>query len=186
MRHLCSFSNTLSHSKNPPLLIVCDLNRFRVHTNWTNSVSQVQRKQRQRLRRSYPRSERLRKSRTLRWQIDLATATYQSFLKRLRAFRVLGQIRQTAGRGLGMRRLQDINAGNQERCKRTDGILSGQYCSQARMLPAPSWPTPATVPQADANMPAPRMAKIIKAKLKPRNRCRSVIMAPAKGAKRRV
>jgi hypothetical protein len=27
--------------ENPPLLIVCDLNRFRIHTNWTNSVSHV-------------------------------------------------------------------------------------------------------------------------------------------------
>jgi type II restriction/modification system DNA methylase subunit YeeA len=27
--------------ENPPLLVVCDLHRFRIHTNWTNSVSQV-------------------------------------------------------------------------------------------------------------------------------------------------
>ena len=27
--------------ENPPLLVVCDLDRFRIHTNWTNSVSQV-------------------------------------------------------------------------------------------------------------------------------------------------
>lgn len=27
--------------ENPPLLIVCDMERFRIHTNWTNSVSQV-------------------------------------------------------------------------------------------------------------------------------------------------
>lgn len=27
--------------ENPPLLAVCDLERFRVHTNWTNTVSQV-------------------------------------------------------------------------------------------------------------------------------------------------
>jgi type II restriction/modification system DNA methylase subunit YeeA len=27
--------------ENPPLLVVCDLERFRVHTNWTNTVSKV-------------------------------------------------------------------------------------------------------------------------------------------------
>ncbi|MGJ0621549.1 MAG: class I SAM-dependent DNA methyltransferase [Methylocystis sp.] len=27
--------------ENPPLLVVCDLDRFRIHTNWTNTVSQV-------------------------------------------------------------------------------------------------------------------------------------------------
>ncbi len=27
--------------ENPPLLVVCDLNRFRIQTNWTNSVSEV-------------------------------------------------------------------------------------------------------------------------------------------------
>jgi hypothetical protein len=29
--------------ENPPLLVVCDLNRFEIHTNWTNSVSEVHR-----------------------------------------------------------------------------------------------------------------------------------------------
>jgi hypothetical protein len=27
--------------ENPPLLVVCDLNRFEIYTNWTNSVSEV-------------------------------------------------------------------------------------------------------------------------------------------------
>ena len=27
--------------ENPPLLVVCDMNQFRVHTNWTYSVSEV-------------------------------------------------------------------------------------------------------------------------------------------------
>ncbi len=27
--------------ENPPLLVVCDMDRFRIHTNWTNSVSEV-------------------------------------------------------------------------------------------------------------------------------------------------
>jgi hypothetical protein len=27
--------------ENPPILVVCDLDRFRIHTNWTNTVSQV-------------------------------------------------------------------------------------------------------------------------------------------------
>lgn len=27
--------------ENPPLLVVCDLDRFRIHTNWTNTVSEV-------------------------------------------------------------------------------------------------------------------------------------------------
>jgi type II restriction/modification system DNA methylase subunit YeeA len=27
--------------ENPPLLVVCDMERFRIHTNWTNSISQV-------------------------------------------------------------------------------------------------------------------------------------------------
>jgi hypothetical protein len=43
------------------------------------------------------------------------------------------------------------------------------------MLPAPSWLVPATVPQADTNMPAPRTAKIVSARLNPRNRSRSGI-----------
>jgi hypothetical protein len=51
---------------------------------------------------------------------------------------------------------------------------SGQYCSQARMLPASSWPAPATVPQADTYMPVPRMAKIARARLNPRNRSRVI------------
>ena len=42
------------------------------------------------------------------------------------------------------------------------------------MLPALSGPAPATVPQPDTNMPAPRTAKIARARLNPRNR-RSVI-----------
>jgi hypothetical protein len=27
--------------ENPPLLVVCDLEQFRIHTNWTNTVQQV-------------------------------------------------------------------------------------------------------------------------------------------------
>ncbi len=27
--------------ENPPLLIVCDMDKFRIHTNWTNTVSKV-------------------------------------------------------------------------------------------------------------------------------------------------
>ena len=27
--------------ENPPLLVVCDMERFRVHTNWTNTISEV-------------------------------------------------------------------------------------------------------------------------------------------------
>jgi hypothetical protein len=43
------------------------------------------------------------------------------------------------------------------------------------MLPAPSWLAPATEPQADTNIPAPRTVKIARARLNPRNRSRSVI-----------
>jgi len=43
------------------------------------------------------------------------------------------------------------------------------------MLPALSWLAPATVPQADTNMPAPRTAEIARARLNRRNRSRSVI-----------
>jgi hypothetical protein len=42
---------------------------------------------------------------------------------------------------------------------------SGQYCSQALMLPALSWLAPATVPQAATNMPVPRTAQIARARL---------------------
>ena len=28
--------------ENPPLLVVCDMDRFRIHTNWTNTISEVQ------------------------------------------------------------------------------------------------------------------------------------------------
>ena len=27
--------------ENPPLLVVCDFEQFRIHTNWTNTVQQV-------------------------------------------------------------------------------------------------------------------------------------------------
>ena len=57
---------------------------------------------------------------------------------------------------------------------RTDAP-SGQYCSQARMLPARLGPAPATMPQADTNMTAPRMAEIARARLNPRNLSRRVI-----------
>jgi hypothetical protein len=50
-----------------------------------------------------------------------------------------------------------------------------QYCSQALMLPVRSWLAPATVPQADTNVPTPRTAKIARARLHPRNRSRRVI-----------
>ena len=46
------------------------------------------------------------------------------------------------------------------------------------MLPALSWPAPATVPQADASMPAPRMATIARARFTPRSLSRSVIRTP--------
>jgi len=38
MPPLASFSNTL---ENPPLLVVCDLDSFRIRANWTNTVSEA-------------------------------------------------------------------------------------------------------------------------------------------------
>jgi hypothetical protein len=46
---------------------------------------------------------------------------------------------------------------------------------QARMLPALSWLAPATALHADANMPAPRTAKIVSARLHSRSQSRSLI-----------
>jgi hypothetical protein len=42
------------------------------------------------------------------------------------------------------------------------------------MLPALSWLAPATAPQADANMPAPRTAKIVSARLQSRSQSRAL------------
>jgi len=49
---------------------------------------------------------------------------------------------------------------------------SSQYCSQARMFPARSQSAPATVPQADSNMPVPRMAEIARrGSILPKSEC---------------
>ena len=61
--------------ENPPLLIVCDLERFRIHTNWTNTIQSIydftlddlhEPEQRQRLKWVFSDPERLRPAKPAR------------------------------------------------------------------------------------------------------------------------
>lgn len=80
--------------ENPPLLVVCDMNRFRVHTNWTNTVSQVHEFALDDLREIEPRQklkwvlsdpERLRPNKTRQALTEGAAAEFAALAQRLRA-----------------------------------------------------------------------------------------------------
>jgi hypothetical protein len=80
--------------ENPPLLVVCDLNRFEIHTNWTNSVSEVHRfalddlrdaQVRQTLKLVWSGSEKLKPGKT---RVDLtkeAAAEFAALAQKLRS-----------------------------------------------------------------------------------------------------
>jgi hypothetical protein len=79
--------------ENPPLLVVCDLDRFRIHTNWTNSVSEVHEftlddlrdaTVRQKLKWVLSDPERLKPSKTRQALTEQAAAEFAKLAQRLR------------------------------------------------------------------------------------------------------
>ena len=80
--------------ENPPLLIVSDLRRFRIRTNWTNSVSRTyefdlddltDRAVRDRLKWAFSDPERLRPGETRRALTERAAAAFSAVAQTLRA-----------------------------------------------------------------------------------------------------
>ncbi|MDR3489125.1 MAG: class I SAM-dependent DNA methyltransferase [Bradyrhizobium sp.] len=79
--------------ENPPLLVVCDLNRFRIHTNWTNTVSEVHEFMledlrdplvREKLKWTLSDPEKLRPHRTRQSLTEGAAAEFAALALRLR------------------------------------------------------------------------------------------------------
>lgn len=79
--------------ENPPLLVVCDLDRFRIHTNWTNSVSKVHEfglddlrdaSVRQILKFVFSDPERLKPGKTRQVLTEEAAAEFAKLAQRLR------------------------------------------------------------------------------------------------------
>jgi len=79
--------------ENPPLLVVCDLDRFRIHTNWTNSISQVHEFRledlrdanvRQKLKWVFSDPERLKPGKTRQALTEEAAAEFAKLAQRLR------------------------------------------------------------------------------------------------------
>ena len=79
--------------ENPPLLIVSDMRRFRIHTNWTNSVSTVHEfslydlndaDTRNKLKWAFSDPERLRPEQTRQVITEQAAATFADLAQRLR------------------------------------------------------------------------------------------------------
>lgn len=80
--------------ENPPLLVVCDMDRFRIHTNWTNSVSKVhefslddlrQGEVRQKLKWVFSDPEQLRPSKTRQTLTEEAAAEFAALAQKLRS-----------------------------------------------------------------------------------------------------
>jgi type II restriction/modification system DNA methylase subunit YeeA len=79
--------------ENPPLLIVCDMDRFEIHTNWTNSVSVVHEfglddlrdaNVRQKLKWAFSDPERLKPGKTRQALTEDAAAEFAKLAQRLR------------------------------------------------------------------------------------------------------
>lgn len=79
--------------ENPPLLVVCDMDRFHIHTNWTNSISQVHEfgledlrdaNVRQRLKWVFSDPERLKPGKTRQALTEEAAAEFAKLAQRLR------------------------------------------------------------------------------------------------------
>lgn len=79
--------------ENPPLLIVSDMDRFRVHTNWTNTVQQVHEfalddladgATRDLLRHAFTDPERLRPAKTRQMLTEQAAEEFAKLAQRLR------------------------------------------------------------------------------------------------------
>lgn len=80
--------------ENPPLLVVCDMDRFRIHTNWTNSVSEVLEfdldglrdpSNRERLKWVFSNPDKLKPQKTRQALTEDAAAEFSSLAQRLRA-----------------------------------------------------------------------------------------------------
>lgn len=80
--------------ENPPLLIVSDLDRFRIHTNWTNTISEVHEAKlddlrdtqfRQKLKWAFAEPDRLRPQKTRQALTEKAAADFAILAQRLRA-----------------------------------------------------------------------------------------------------
>src|SRR6266511_2630325 len=80
--------------ENPPLLVVCDMERFRIHTNWTNTVQDIydltlddlhEPDQRQRLKWVFSDPERLKPGKTCQALTEEAAEQFASLAQRLRA-----------------------------------------------------------------------------------------------------
>ncbi|MGH8066887.1 MAG: class I SAM-dependent DNA methyltransferase [Candidatus Entotheonellia bacterium] len=80
--------------ENPPLLVVCDMERFRMHTHWTNTVQQIyditlddlhEPDQRQRLKWVFSNPERLKPGKTRQMLTEEAAEQFASLAQRLRA-----------------------------------------------------------------------------------------------------
>ena len=79
--------------ENPPLLVVCDLGRFRIHTNWTNTVQQVYEiglgelgdpEKRQLLKWVFSDPERLKPGKTRQALTEEAAERFATLARRLR------------------------------------------------------------------------------------------------------
>jgi type II restriction/modification system DNA methylase subunit YeeA len=79
--------------ENPPLLVVCDMDRFRIHTNWTNSISQVHEfglddlrdaNVREKLKWVFSDPERLKPGKTRQALTEEAAAEFAKLAQRLR------------------------------------------------------------------------------------------------------
>jgi type II restriction/modification system DNA methylase subunit YeeA len=80
--------------ENPPLLVVCDMERFRLHTNWTNTVQHIydftlddlhDPDQRQLLKWVFSDPERLKPGKTRQRLTEEAAEQFASLAQRLRA-----------------------------------------------------------------------------------------------------
>ena len=80
--------------ENPPLMVVCDMERFRIHTNWTNTVQETyeftlddlyEPDQRQRLKWVFSDPERLKPGKTRQALTEEAAEQFASLAQRLRA-----------------------------------------------------------------------------------------------------
>jgi type II restriction/modification system DNA methylase subunit YeeA len=79
--------------ENPPLLVVCDMDRFRIHTNWTNTVQETyeftlddlyESDQRERLKWVFSDPERLKPGKTRQMLTEEAAEQFASLAQRLR------------------------------------------------------------------------------------------------------
>jgi type II restriction/modification system DNA methylase subunit YeeA len=79
--------------ENPPLLVVCDMDRFQIHTNWTNSVSEVHEfslenlrdpNVRQKLKWVFSDPERLKPGKTRQTLTEEAAAEFAALAQKLR------------------------------------------------------------------------------------------------------